>query len=53
MNMFRVGIFIYCKYFICLNVDGIVQMINSSVVLRLDENSNQNIVGYYCAKQHG
>lgn len=53
MNMFRVGVYIYCKYFICLNVGGTVQTMNSSVVLRLDENSNQNIVGYYCAKKQG
>lgn len=52
MNMFRVGGFVYCKYFICLNVSGTVQTINSSVVLRLDENSDQKIVGYYCAEQH-
>lgn len=53
MNMFRVGIFIYCKYFVCLNVNGTVQTIHTSVVLQLDENSNQTIVGYYCVKQHG
>lgn len=51
MNMFRVGVFIYCKYFICLNINGSVQNINASVILQLDENSDQNIVGYYCAKQ--
>lgn len=49
MNMFRVGAFIYCKYFICLNVNGVVENINSSVVLQLDKHSDQNIVGYYSA----
>lgn len=44
-------LFIYCKYFICLNINGSVQNINASVILQLDENSDQNIVGYYCAKQ--
>ena len=52
MNMFRVGAFIYCKYFICLNRNGVVQNINTSVILELDKNSDQTIVGYYCAKQH-
>lgn len=52
MNMFRVGSFVYCKHFICLNVGGTIQTINASVLLRLDENSDQKIVGYYCAKQH-
>lgn len=52
MNMFRVGVFIYCKHFICLNMNGTIQNINTSVVLRLEENSVQNVVGYYLAKQH-
>ena len=51
MNMFRVGVFIYCKHFILLNINGTVRSINSEVVLQLDENSNQNVIGYYLAKQ--
>ena len=47
MNMFRIGDFIYCKYFVCLNMNGTIQNINSSVVLKMDENSTQNVVGYY------
>lgn len=53
MNMFRVGDFLYCRYFICLNCNGTVQTIPTSVILQMEENSNQNIVGYYCEKQPG
>lgn len=51
MNMFRVGTLIYCKHFVCLNIDGRVQNINSAVVLKLGENSDQNVIGYYIGKQ--
>lgn len=51
MNMFRVGVFIYCKHFILLNINGTVRNINSEAVLQLDENSNQNVIGHYLAKQ--
>ena len=51
MNMFRVGVFIYCKLFVLLNINGTVRSINSEAVLQLDENSNQNVIGYYLAKQ--
>lgn len=50
MNMFRVGTFIYCRYFVCLNKNGTIQTINTPVVLQLAENSNQDVIGYYCAK---
>ena len=52
MNMFRVGVLIYCNHFVLLNINGTVRSINSEVVLQLDENSNQNVIGYYLAKQH-
>lgn len=51
MNMFRVDGFLYCKNFACLNAGGTIRTINASVVLRLKENSDQEIVGYYRAKQ--
>ena len=51
MNMFRVGVFIYCKLFVLLNINGTVRSINSEVVLQVDENSNQNVIGHYLAKQ--
>ena len=51
MNMFRVGVFIYCKLFVLLNINGTVRSINSEAVLQLDENSDQNVIGYYLAKQ--
>ena len=51
MNMFRLGDFIYCKYFICLDIGGKAHNINSSIVLRLDENSGQNVVGYYLPRE--
>lgn len=47
MNMFRVDHFIYCKYFVCLNENGRIHNINSAVVLKLADNSNREIVGYY------
>lgn len=53
MNMFRMGSLLYCKYFATLYNNGDVRTIRSSVILRLEENSNENIVGYYCAKQNG
>lgn len=52
MNMFRVGDFVYCKNFVCLDTGGTVRTMNTSVVLRMNENSDQEIVGYYSAKQH-
>ena len=52
MNMFRVGDFIYCKQFVCLDAGGTIQTVNATVVLQLEENSDQTIRGYYCAKQH-
>lgn len=51
MNMFRVGVFIYCKHFVLLNINGTVRSINSEVVLQLDEKSDQNVTGYYLTKQ--
>ena len=51
MNMFRVGVFIYCKLFVLLNINGTVRSINSEAVLQLDENSGQNVNEYYLAKQ--
>ena len=45
MNMFRVGVFIYGKHFILLNINGAVRSINSAVVLQLAENSYQNVIG--------
>lgn len=50
MNMFRVGSFLYCKNFACLDAGGSIRTVNTSVVLCLEENSDQEIVGYYCAK---
>ena len=47
MNMFRVRDLIYCKNFVCLNENGKVKVINSSVVLKLADGSNQEVVGYY------
>lgn len=45
MNMFRVGVFIYCKLFVLLNINGTVRNINSEAVLQLAENSYQNVIG--------
>lgn len=47
MNMFRVGNLIYCSYFVCLNEAGRINSINSPVVLKLADGSNQEVVGYY------
>lgn len=52
MNMFRVGTLVYCRYFVCLNHGGDIETINAPVVLRLDEKSDRNIVGYYCGARH-
>lgn len=50
MNMFRLKDLICCKYFICLNNNGVVQNIHSRVVLKLAEHSNYNVIGYYIEK---
>lgn len=47
MNMFRIGNIIYCSHFICLNIGGNIESINSAIALRLADNSNQEIIGYY------
>lgn len=52
MNMFRAGDFVYCKDFVCLDTGGTIQTVSAAVVLQLEENSDQSIKGYYCAKQH-
>lgn len=52
MNMFRVGGFLYCKNFVCLDAGGAIHAVNTSVVLCLKESSDQEIMGYYTAKQH-
>ena len=47
MNMFRLRDMIYCSHFVVLHIDGEMKNINSAVVLRLEEGTNRNIVGYY------
>lgn len=47
MNMFRLRDMIYCSHFVVLYIDGEMKNINSAVVLRLEEGTNRNIVGYY------
>ncbi len=47
MNMIRFGDMIYCKYFVFLNESGKIHNISSAAVLKLAENSNKNVVGYY------
>ena len=47
MNMFRVGNLVYCKYFVSLNENGAIKDINSAIVLKLAEGSNEVIEGLY------
>lgn len=49
MNMFRVGNLIYCSHFVCLDEEGVINSINSAVVLKLADGSDQEVVGYYIA----
>lgn len=47
MNMFRIDNIVFCSHFVCIKENGNVKVINSAVALKLEEGSNQNIVGYY------
>ena len=47
MNMFRQDDLIFCKHFVNLNENGKFRMIQSAVVLKLAEGSNQEVIGYY------
>lgn len=47
MNMFRLGDMIYCSHFVLLHIDGEMRTINSTVVLKLVEGSNRDVIGYY------
>ncbi len=47
MNMFRLGDLIFCKYFVCLNENGEVKTFNSAIALKLKDDSNCEVVGYY------
>ena len=47
MNMFRLGDFVYCKYFVCLNENGTVKTFTSAILLQLEKGSNQKVTGYY------
>lgn len=49
MNMFRIGDFIYCRYFVCLDEGGRLRSINSAAVLKLADGSNQEVIGYFLA----
>ena len=49
MNMFRLGDFVYCKHFVCLNENGMVKTFTSAILLKLEEGSNQMVTGYYTA----
>ena len=47
MNMFRLGDYVYCKHFVCLNENGTVKTFTSAILLQLEEGSNQKVTGYY------
>ncbi len=47
MNMFRLKDMIYCSHFVMLHIDDEMKTVNSAVVLRLEEGSNRNIIGYF------
>jgi hypothetical protein len=47
MNMFRQDDLIFCKHFVNLNENGKFIMIQSAVVLKLAEDSNRDVIGYY------
>ncbi len=50
MNMFRIGDIIFCSHFVCLNVDGRVEMLKSAVALKAKNGSANEIKGYYINK---
>lgn len=51
MNMFRSGNLIFCSHFIFLQSNDDCIKIDGPVIVRLKENSNDMITGYYIAKQ--
>lgn len=49
-NMFRYKDYYYCSRFVCLDENGNVFSINDPVVLKLKDNSMQEISGYYLTR---
>ena len=47
MNMFRVEDVVFCSHFVFLNQNDEAKIIDSAVVLKMAEGSNDRIVGYY------